>query len=88
MAEKSSRRVIINNGTFRILSIVKSTISSDDQYVYFTNLSIYKVEKLVKFLGIKIWITIQEWEVDEDNDDDFCYNEALELYNMITHKYG
>ena len=72
--------IIIKNKKYRMISIKKS------HYKNINSSSIsFKVQ--VKILGF--WITIKEFITGVyDNEEEFCKNEAIELYNKIVNPYG
>ena len=48
----------------------------------------YRVQmKIKRFIFSSKWISIQSWTVNESDDERWCYNEAMELYNTIVNKY-
>lgn len=48
----------------------------------------YRVQmKIKRFIFGSKWIPIQSWTVNESDDERWCYNEAMELYNTIVNKY-
>lgn len=49
---------------------------------------VYHVQmKTKRFIFGSKWISIQSWTVNESDDERWCYNEAIELYNTIVNKY-
>lgn len=67
-------------GKYRVISITDN--SDEYAYCYVMN---YKVQVKVLFF----WITIKEFkETEYDDSDEFCRNEAIELFNKIVNPYG
>lgn len=66
--------------------VIRETTLYDYNNMTFT--SVYRVQMKIKrfIFGFK-WISIQSWTVNESDDERWCYNEAMELYNTIVNKY-
>lgn len=78
------KKVIISNKKYRIISSLRSELI-DYEYGEFHLLhTVFKVQVKTWF-G---WITIKEFEENDEDDVEFISNEAEELYNKIVNTYS
>lgn len=66
--------------------VIRETTLYDHNNMTF--IYVYHVQmKIKQFIFGSKWISIQSWTVNESDDERWCYNEAMELYNTIVNKY-
>lgn len=86
--DKESIRVIGEVDNIRIIQ--RNVLKWNVEYNQWLEYTQYVVQVRTSFcFGLLYkWCDIQVWIVDEHFDDTWCYNEAMELFNIITNKYG
>lgn len=86
--DKTSFRVIEQFGNIRLIQL--NYLDWDGEHDHWFEYTSYVVQVYTTFcLGIfRKWSSIQSWVVGVNGDDYWCFNEAKELYNIITNKYG
>lgn len=86
--DKKSVRVIAKKDNIRVIKCYSLEYNCDNKYYYKYHYYIVQVRTSYCFGLLYKWVDVQVWIVDELNDDRWCYNEAMELFNIITNKYG
>lgn len=86
--DKESIRVIGEVDNIRIIQ--RNVLKWNVEYNQWFEYTQYVVQVRTSFcFGLLYkWCDIQVWVIDEYFDDTWCYNEAMELFNIITNKYG
>lgn len=86
--DKKSIRIINKVDNIRIIQ--RNVLKWDTEYNQWFEYTQYIVQVCTSFcFGLLYkWCDIQVWIVDDYFDDTWCYNEAMELFNIITNKYG
>lgn len=86
--DKESIRVIGEVDNIRIIQ--RNILKWNVEYNQWLEYTQYVVQVRTSFcFGLLYkWCDIQVWAIDEYFDDTWCYNEAMELFNIITNKYG
>lgn len=86
--DKKSIRVIAKKDNIRVIECDSLEYNCDNRCYYEYHYYIVQVCTSFCFGLLYKWCDIQVWIVDDYFDDTWCYNEAMELFNIITNKYG
>lgn len=86
--DKAGIRVIAKKDNIRVIECDSLKYNRDNNCYYEYHYYIVQVRTSFCFGLLYKWCDIQVWVIDEDFDDTWCYNEAMELFNIITNKYG
>lgn len=78
------KKVIISNKKYRIISSLRSELIDYGYGEFHLIHTVFKVQVKTWF-G---WITIKEFEENDEDDVEFISNEAEELYNKIVNTYN
>ena len=78
------KKVIISNKKYRIISSSRSKLIDYGYGEFNLIYTVFKVQVKTWF-G---WITIKEFEENDEDDIEFISNEAEELYNKIVNTYN
>lgn len=86
--DKESIRVIAKKDNIRVIKCDSLKYYHNDNCYYKYHYYIVQVCTSFCFGLLYKWCDIQVWIVSEYSDAEWCYNEAMELFNIITNKYG
>lgn len=86
--DKESIRVIAKKDNIRVIECDSLKYNHNDNCYYKYHYYIVQVCTSFCFGLLYKWCDIQVWIVSEYSDAEWYYNEAMELFNIITNKYG